>query len=129
MGDERLERLGEPQFLERGRTKVGQNATVLALKGLDLGLDRARRRSSSRIVADLFRQRRGAGAQTEQMRPEFVVEFVGDHLTFLVVSGENPFGQLAVVALQIAKPLREAVDLGVEIARISGGPPASARAP
>ena len=103
MGDERLERLGEPQFLERGRTKVGQNATVLALKGLDLGLDRARRRSSSGIVADLFRQRRGAGAQTEEMRPEFVVEFVGDHLTFLVVSGENPFGQFAVVALQIAK--------------------------
>ena len=62
MGDEPLERLGEPQFLERGWTEVGENAAVLALKRFDLGLDRARRSASGGIVADPFRQHRGARA-------------------------------------------------------------------
>ena len=116
MGDERLERLGEPQFLERGWTQIGQNAAVLALKRFDLGLDRARRCASRGIVAKLFRQHRGARAQGEEMRSEFVVELVSDHLAFLVLGVENPLSQFAVGALQAAERLGETVDLGVEIA-------------
>jgi two-component system invasion response regulator UvrY len=103
MGDKRLERLGKPQFLKRGRAQVREDAPVLALERLDLGLDRARRRASGGIVANLLREDCRAGAQCEEMGPEFVMEFVGDCLTIPVVGVEDPLHQFAVGAVQAAE--------------------------
>ena len=115
MSDQRLERLDETEFFERGRAQIGKDTPVLALQLSDLGLDRARRCARGRLVADGLRQHRRACAQGEQMRSELVMQLVRDELSLLVVRVENALHQFIVGAIQTVERLRERVDLRIEV--------------
>ena len=114
MSGQRLERLDETEFLERGRAQIGKDTPVLALQLSDLGLDRTRRCARGRLVADGLRQHRRACAQGEQMRSELVMQLVRYELSLLVVGVENALHQFIVGAIQTVERLRERVDLRIE---------------
>ena len=100
MRDERLKRLDKTELLKRGRAQIGEDPPILALQLSDLGLDRARGRARSRLVADGLRQHRRACAQSEEMRPELIMQLVRDELTLLIVGVEDALHQFVVGAIQ-----------------------------
>ena len=96
--DQRLQRRGKPELVERGGAQVGEDAAVLLLQRAHGVADGAGERGRALVgAADPRLQRHRVGAEREQVRANLVVQFARDHPPLLVVGVDHPLQQAAHV--------------------------------